>query len=412
MKVQTVPIDSLHFDPANVRKHPDRNLDTIKASLARFGQQTPIVVDEKNIVRKGNGTLAAAKALGWDKIDVVKTGLAGVDATAYSIADNRSGDLAEYDDRALAETLRALQEEGFDVEAIGFTDDEIAALLPEFNEEVDEGPEAQSDRAGELQEKWKTEPGQLWLIPSKTSDGREHRLLCGDSTSKDDVAIAIGKSTPFIMVTDPPYGVEYDPTHRDDVGGKFGDGKTKMRGKVQNDDVSDWTEAYNLFPGSVAYVWHASFFTPEVGMNLKSADFLIRASIIWRKPHFVLSQGHYHWQHEPCWYVVKKEHTAKWCGDRTQSTIWDIKSMGSAGGSHEVKTVHGTQKPIECMARPIRNHGEKSDDVYDPFLGSGTTILAAEQLGRVCFGLEICPKYVAVILERLSDFGLQPYLSS
>jgi ParB-like chromosome segregation protein Spo0J len=137
VKIESVPIDSIHPDPANVRRHPDRNLDAIKASLARFGQQRPIVVDAKGIVRAGNGTLAAAKALGMDTVQIVRTGLQGSEATAYAIADNRSAELAEWDDTALAETLRSLQSEDFDLAAAGFTDDEVDKLVASLNQPGD-----------------------------------------------------------------------------------------------------------------------------------------------------------------------------------------------------------------------------------------------------------------------------------
>jgi DNA modification methylase len=176
---------------------------------------------------------------------------------------------------------------------------------------------------------------------------------------------------------------------------------------VANDGNLDWTAAYDLFAGDVAYVWHASFFTIDVGQNLRAAQFEIRASIIWRKQHFAISQGHYHWQHEPCWYCVRRGRSARWGGDRTQSTIWDISSLNAAGRQEE-RVAHGTQKPVECMARPMRNHGGLGDIVYDPFLGSGTTIVAAEQTGRLCRGLELAPKYIAVTLQRLADMGLEP----
>lgn len=209
------------------------------------------------------------------------------------------------------------------------------------------------------------------------------------------------------MVTDPPYGVEYDPEWRE--GADLGVGK-RSKGKVENDDRVDWTEAYCLFPGDIAYVWHAGVFTGDVAVNLINIDFQIRAQIIWSKQHFVLSRGAYHWKHEPCWYAVRKGKKSFWCGDRTQSTVWDIANNNSFGNSKKEETWgHGTQKPVECMARPIRNHGDKNDSVYDPFLGSGTTLIAAEQLGRKCFGIEISPSYCDVILTRWSNFtGKEP----
>ena len=227
-----------------------------------------------------------------------------------------------------------------------------------------------------------------------------HRVLCGDSTKPEDVARLLGGTVPFLMVTDPPYGVEYDPKWRDDEQALPGRTKTRMTGTVENDDRVDWTEAYKLFPGRVAYVWHAGRFAADLVLNLRVSDFEIRTQIIWRKQNFCISRGHYHWQHKPCWYAVRKGASAKWCGDRTQSTIWDIANNSPFGSGKEEVTVHGTQKPLECMARPIRNHGGPDDDVYDPFLGSGTTLIAAEQLNRRCFGMEISPAYCDVIITR------------
>jgi DNA modification methylase len=163
----------------------------------------------------------------------------------------------------------------------------------------------------------------------------------------------------------------------------------------------DWTDAYKLFPGVVAYVWHADRFTADIFANLSAAEFEIRSQIIWRKPSLVISRGHYHWQHEPCWYAARpKSGSSKWCGDRSQATIWDISNKVNSEG----KNIHSTQKPIECMMRPIRNHGGAEDDVYDPFCGSGTTIIAAEKLSRRCIGIEIEPKYCDVIVARWEEF--------
>jgi DNA modification methylase len=233
-----------------------------------------------------------------------------------------------------------------------------------------------------------TKPGDLWLLG-------EHRLLCGDSTKAEDVARVLGGRKPFIMVTDPPYGVEYDPAWRQEavIAGHLAKARRAV-GKVTSDDEAEWTDAYKLFTGDVSYVWHAGKFAAEVILNLREASFECRSQIIWIKPAFAISRGDYHWQHEPCWYAVRKGKPAKWCGDRSQSTRWDISNR------QKEHSDHGTQKPVECMARPIRNHGGPEDDVYDPFLGSGTTIVAAEQLKRRCYGLELEPKYCDVIVQR------------
>jgi DNA modification methylase len=197
------------------------------------------------------------------------------------------------------------------------------------------------------------------------------------------------------MVSDPPYGVQYSPEWRKEAGVSD---STRL-GKVTNDDRDDWSAAYALFPGDVVYLWHASTRAIDVGLHLRQTGFDIRACIIWRKQSLVLSRGHYHWMHEPCWYAVRQGKTAKWCGDRTQTTVWDIARNDGTG-----ETTHSTQKPCECMARPIRNHGGKGDGVYDPFLGSGTTLIACEQLGRRCFGMEIEPGYVDQAIARWEAF--------
>jgi DNA modification methylase len=212
------------------------------------------------------------------------------------------------------------------------------------------------------------------------------------------------------MVTDPPYGVEYDPLWRE----RAGLGIQKQRSKVRNDQANaDWTRAYELFPGDVAYVWHASIHAGTVSAGLAAAGFDVRTQLVWVKQNFALSRGDYHWGHEPCWYAVRRQKKSFWNGDRTQSTVWFVDNLGAAGRRQQTpldeKTGHGTQKPVELFARSLRNH--KARDLYEPFSGSGTAFVAAEQLGRVCLGLEIEPAYVAVALERLVSMGLEPRLA-
>ena len=183
--------------------------------------------------------------------------------------------------------------------------------------------------------------------------------------------------------------MDYDPAWRNEAGVS----STSRTGKVRNDDRVDWTAVWKLFPGDVCYVWHAGRHCGEVASNLHEAGFDIRAQIIWAKSRFALSRGNYHWQHEPCWYAVRQGKKAHWVGDRSQSTVWDI-PVTSDGD----KTRHGTQKPLECMARPMRNHD--AHVVLDPFLGSGSTLIAADKLGRTCLGMELDPGYVDVSVER------------
>jgi DNA modification methylase len=165
----------------------------------------------------------------------------------------------------------------------------------------------------------------------------------------------------------------------------------------------NWADAWKLFPGSIAYVWCASWFLPEVASDLDDAQFERKSLIIWVKQHFALSRGDYHWQHEPCWYAIKKDHNHNWQGARDQSTVWEISNLNAFGGKsndEDERMAHSTQKPLECMSRPIQNNTAKGDGVYDPFLGSGTTLIACEQLDRKCYGIEISPAYCDIIVKR------------
>jgi site-specific DNA-methyltransferase (adenine-specific) len=218
------------------------------------------------------------------------------------------------------------------------------------------------------------------------------------------------------MVTDPPYGVDYDPAWR----GAAGVGsKGAAVGKVANDHRADWRAAWALFPGDVAYVWHGALHALPVAESLRAAGFVVRSQIVWVKNRAVLSRGHYHWQHEPAFfaerpgeadppveivldhelaaYVIRLGRTGNWHGGRRQSTVWEIDHLKSETG-------HATQKPVECMRRPIENNSAPGEVVYEPFSGSGTTIVAAEMTARSCYALEILPAYVDVAVRRWQEF--------
>jgi DNA modification methylase len=235
--------------------------------------------------------------------------------------------------------------------------------------------------------------GDLWTL------GR-HRVLCGDATCAADVEQVLGAVRPHLMVTDPPYGVEYDAEWRSDqsVAATLRHPKPGAVGPITNDQQVDWRLAWTLFPGDVAYVWHAGVKIPEAAASLVASGYDIRALIIWGKRHFAVGRGHYHHQHEPCFYAVRKGRTGHWNGDRSQTTLWDIDKPTRS------ETGHSAQKPVECMRRPIENNSSPGQAVYDPFLGSGTTIIAAEMTARSCLGLEIEPAYVDVIVRRWQDF--------
>lgn len=334
----------------------------------------------------GHGRIVAAKRLGLQQVPVIRLGhLTDAQARAFRLADNRIALNAGWDEAMLAAELDRLKEDGVDLDLLGFAEDELDRLLDGFDagaasEGEDEVPEPPAEAV--------TRRGDLWLLGY-------HRLLCGDATVATDVQRLLDGARPHLMVTDPPYGVDYDPNWRNESGVS----STARVGKVNNDDRADWREAWSLFPGEVAYVWHSGIHARTVAESLDACGFLIRAQVVWAKPRLVLGRGDYHWQHEPCFYAVRKGATGHWQGARDQTTLWTI-----ATGENDEATEHGTQKPVECMRRPIMNNSAKRELVYEPFAGSGSTLIAAESVGRICLALEIEPRYCDVVVERWQRF--------
>jgi len=322
---------------------------------------------------------------------VVARGWSAAKRRAYVLAGNKLALNAGWDEALLRAELADLQGLGADLALTGFGADEIATLLAEPNPgltDPDAVPEPPATPVAQL--------GDLWRL------GR-HRLVCGDSTDPDTVARVLADVQPHLMVTDPPYGVNYDPAWRNSALQGAG---TQRTGKVLNDDRADWREAWALFPGEVVYVWHGALHATTVAESLVAAGFDIRAQIVWAKDRLVLGRGHYHWQHEPCWYAVRDGATGHWAGDRKQTTLWSIPSRGQ-----DAETTHGTQKPVECMRRPIENNSSPGHAVYEPFSGSGTTLIAAEISGRVCHAVELSPAYVDVAVQRWQAFtGMEAVL--
>ena len=374
----------------NARQHPPEQIDQIAASMERFGFTIPMLVGEDGTIIAGHGRLMAAAQLGLAEVPVmVARGWSEEDRRLYTLADNRLAEIAEWDPEMLRIELGELRADfGIeDMSLIGFSAEDLAEILPDALIDTTGGL-TDPDDVPEVPETPVTRPGDVWILG-------KHRLLCGDSTVATDVEKVLNGVTPLLMCTDPPYGVEYDPSWRNQVGAA----KTKRTGKVLNDDRADWREAWALFPGDVAYVWHGALHAATVAESLEAAGFTIRSQIIWAKERLVLSRGDYHWQHEPAWYAVKKTGKGHWAGDRKQTTLWQIPSK-----DQDAKTVHGTQKPVECMRRPIENNSSPGQAVYEPFMGSGTTLIAAEISGRVCFGIELNPAYVDVAVERWQQF--------
>lgn len=388
IQIEQWPLDRLLPYAANARTHPDEQVAQIAGSIAEFGFNVPCLVDERGVLVAGHGRLLAAQRLGLSQVPVIRLDhLTDAQARAYRIADNQIALNSGWDDALLSAEVARLKEDGVDLELLGFPEDELDRLLAGLDGE--KGGNEDEDVVPEPPVTPISRPGDLWIL------GR-HRLLCGDATRAADVARLLGDVLPHLMVTDPPYGVDYDPSWRNDAGVSA----TTRTGRVSNDDRADWREAWALFPGDVAYVWHAGVHARTVAESLDASGFPIRSQIIWSKSRFVLGRGDYHWQHEPCFYAVRKGATGHWQGARDQSTVWMI----GGGGDEDAATVHGTQKPVECMRRPMVNNSERGDAVYEPFAGSGTTLIAAESIERRCFAMEIDPRYCDVIIERWQSF--------
>jgi DNA modification methylase len=382
MELITIPISKLQSNtgqlealgvPKNPRLIKDARYKALLKSIQdhpQFLEAREVVVyphGKKYVVLGGNMRLQACKELGYKELPckVFPESATPEEIRAFIIKDNVgfgewSEDLGNWD---------ALELQDWGLE------------LPDFGEVVE----------AEIEEHEAEEPSESMQVDVVLGDlieiGR-HRLVCGDSTTVEAVDKVLGGAKPFLMITDPPYGVEYDAEWRNEAGLNNGG----AFGKVLNDNRADWTEAWALSPASVAYVWHAQWFTDIVKQSLQNVGFDLRYLIIWAKQHFAIGRGHYHPKYEPCWMGVRKGATADWIGDRKQTTVWDIDKPTKS------ETGHSTQKPIECMAKPMRNHG---GDVYDPFGGSGTTMVAAEQLNRTCYMIELNPLYCQVIINRM-----------
>ena len=389
VQIEQWPLDRLLPYAANARTHPDEQVAQIAGSIAEFGFNVPCLVDERGVLVAGHGRLLAAQRLGLSQVPVIRLDhLTDAQARAYRIADNQIALNSGWDDALLSAEVARLKEDGVDLELLGLPEDELDRLLAGLDGE--KGGSEGEDVVPEPPATPISRPGDLWIL------GR-HRLLCGDATRAADVARLLGDVRPHLMVTDPPYGVDYDPSWRNEAGVSA----TARTGRVSNDDRADWREAWALFPGDVAYVWHAGVHARTVAESLDASGFPIRSQIIWSKSRFVLGRGDYHWQHEPCFYAVRKGATGHWQGARDQSTVWTI----GGGGDEDAATVHGTQKPVECMRRPMINNSIRGDAVYEPFAGSGTTVIAAESVERCCFAMEIDPRYCDVIIERWQSFA-------
>jgi DNA modification methylase len=399
MKVKDLGVADLSQDPANARKHNPKNIDAIKASLTRFGQQKPIVVDAKGVVIAGNGTLEAARLLGWDKIKVVESELKGSDRTAYGIADNRSSELAEWDLPVLGDLLQGLREDGFEIGDIGFDvkDLDDLGIKQEYNAKCDE------DEVPETVEPV-CKRGEIYQLGN-------HRLLCGDSTSKEDVERLMAGEKADMVFTDPPYGVAVV----NGQGGIIGD------------------ENLSVFENSLPVLKTASKDNAHVYVFCAAGDMLPRSIAAFVKvfPFQNLlpircthenkrgPKGAFKHNYEVCLFgnnnergfyktnKIKVSQTTlddqRYEGDGRLSVypaLWD----GERATEHNLRIVHPTQKNVALIEFYLDVSSKSGQTVIDLFLGSGSTLIACEKTNRRCFGMEIDPHYCDVIIERYKKF--------
>lgn len=358
----------------NAKKHPSSQVKKIADSITVFGFQQPIVVDKENVIIVGHGRYEAAKLLGMTEVPVIHADLSPERAKAYRLADNQLNALSDFDMSLVIEELKGLDDTM--VELTGFSKD-LLITPEEKDDDVPETPAEPTSKRGDIYQLGK------------------HRVMCGDATSLDDVQKLMGEMKADCIVTDPPYNVDYT-------------GKTKDALKIENDKKEDGaflqflTDAFTnmdavLKPGGVFYIWHAD----SEGYNFRSAckaiGWTTRQCLIWNKNAMVMGRQDYHWKHEPCLYGWKEGAAHLWATDRKQTTILEFDRPSRS-------SEHPTMKPVELLAYQIANNTKGEDIVLDLFGGSGSTLISAEKLGRVCHMMELSEAYTDVILKRYEEY--------
>lgn len=385
MKIQDKLVSELIPYVKNSRTHSDEQVAQIAASIKEFGWTNPILIDGQNGIIAGHGRLMAARKLGYEKVPTIELkDLTETQKKAYIIADNRLALNAGWDNEMLTIELNDLLADGFALELLGFDPKELNALLePEQIEGLTD-----EDETPPIPEEPKTKPGDIYQLGN-------HRLMCGDSCSTNDMEKLCDGQLVDMWLTDPPYNVAYE-------------GKTKDALKIQNDSMGD--EQFRQFlrdayvtadlvmkPGAVFYIWHAD----SEGYNFRGAaqdaGWKVRQCLIWKKSTMVMGRQDYHWKHEPCLYGWKDGAGHLWAADRKQTTILEFDKPSRNGD-------HPTMKPVALFEYQMLNNTKGGDIVLDSFGGSGTTLIAAEKNGRVARIMELDPKYCDVIVKRWEDF--------
>jgi DNA modification methylase len=384
MHIEMRAVESIKPYEQNPRLN-DAGVEAVARSLKEFGWQQPLVVDEEGVIIVGHTRFKAALKLGYTEVPVhVARGLTPEQARAYRIADNQTATLSEWDDGKLTQELMALQAEGYDLDLTGFTAEQLSQLIESESAEQGDPDEIPAPPKVAV-----TQPGDLWILG-------KHQLFCGDATLPESYASLLDGKAVDLLLTDPPYGVAYV-------------GKTKEGLTIQNDQIED-DQAYRQFlaasigsayahlkPGSAFYIWHADLRGLVVRQACADAGMQIRQALVWVKQTMVLGRQDYQWKHEPCLYGWREGAAHTWLGGRAQTTVLEFDKPARNGE-------HPTMKPVEMFEALIGNSCPEHGVVLDPFGGSGTSLIAAEQSGRRAYLLELDPIYCDVIVERFVQF--------
>lgn len=380
MEIKELPLKELKpaaYNPRKKLKKGDKEYEKIKQSLLKFGYVDPIIVNEDLTVIGGHQRLTVLKDLDYETAKCVIVKLSKEDEKALNIALNKI--TGQWDDALLADLLLDLQESDFNLDLTGFEPPEIDDILSNVHDK--ELSEDEFDVEEELKKPTVSRRGDIWQLG-------KHRVICGDSTKSETYDQLLGDKKANLVVTDPPYNVDVEET----------------AGKILNDNMSDgdfyqlllsmFTQVENHMETDASiYVFHADTEGLNFRKAFKDAGFYLSGCCIWKKNSLVLGRSPYQWQHEPCLYGWKKKGKHQWFSDRKQTTIWEYDRPKSSKD-------HPTMKPIQLMAYPIQNSSMRGTIVLDPFLGSGSTLIAADQTGRVCYGIELDEKFVDVIVKR------------
>ena len=380
MEIKELPLKELKpaaYNPRKKLKKGDKEYEKIKKSLLKFGYVDPIIVNEDLTVIGGHQRLTVLKDLDYETAKCVIVDLPKEDEKALNIALNKI--TGQWDEALLADLLLDLQESDFNLDLTGFEPPEIDDILSNVHDK--ELSEDEFDVEEELKKPTVSRRGDIWQLG-------KHRVICGDSTKSETYDQLLGDKKANLVVTDPPYNVDVEET----------------AGKILNDNMSDgdfyqfllsmFTQVENHMETDASiYVFHADTEGLNFRKAFKDAGFYLSGCCIWKKNSLVLGRSPYQWQHEPCLYGWKKKGKHQWFSDRKQTTIWEYDRPKSSKD-------HPTMKPIQLMAYPIQNSSMRGTIVLDPFLGSGSTLIAADQTGRVCYGIELDEKFVDVIVKR------------